>query len=107
MAEPTPTAANPGGAWYDPLANLAFRALDGYTKLQEVKASAKPNNATVRRPEDINPATGTPYGVQHTGTAGVSTSTLPPWLLPVALIGGGLILVLALVGLGRGRGKGD
>ena len=92
----TPTAANPGGAWYDPLAALALAGLDAYTKTQEVKASSKPNNVTVLRPEEVNPATGTVAGVTPTGSAGVATSTLPKWVIPSA-IGAGVLVVLALV----------
>ena len=96
MAENTPTAANPGGAWYDPLASLALKGLEAYTRVQEVKASSKPNNVTVLRAEDLNPKTGTVEGVTHTGSAGVSASKLPAWVLPVS-IGAGVLLLLALV----------
>jgi hypothetical protein len=99
MADPvTPPA---GGNWYDPFTNLALKGLEAYTKVAEVKASQKPNNVTVYRTEDLDPATGKPYTVKPTGTVGVSTpSAVPAWLWPVALVGGGLVLVIVLV---RGR----
>lgn len=99
MADPvTPPA---GGNWYDPFVNLALKGAEIYGKVVEVKAASKPNNATVLRAEDINPATGKPYGVTPTGTAGVTTSTTPAWLLPVAIGGGVLVLLLAVLGLRR------
>lgn len=93
----TPTPANPGGAWYDPLAALALKGLDAYTKVQEVRASTKPNNVTVLRPEEVNPNTGTVAGTTPTGSAGVTHSAMPAWLLPVAIGGGVLLLALALL----------
>lgn len=93
----TPTASNPGGAWYDPLAALALKGLDAYTKVQEVKAGTKPNNVTVLRPEEVNPSTGNVAGVTPTGSAGVKTSALPAWVVPLSIGGGVLLLALALL----------
>ena len=99
MADPiTPPA---GGNWYDPFTNLALKGLEAYTKIAEVKASQKPNNVTVYRNEDLDPATGKPYTVKPTGSVGVSTpSAVPAWLWPVAIGVAVLGLVLLLV---RGR----
>lgn len=102
MADPTTPPA--GGKWYDSLVNLALKGADVYGKIQEVKASTKPNNVTVYRDEEINPATGKPYGVQPTSSAGVSTpSATPAWILPVSIGGGILIIVLVVLGLRSGK----
>ena len=98
MAENTPPAT---GGWFDSLVNVALKGAEVYGKVQEVKASTKPNNVTVYRNEDINPRTGTGYGVAPTGSAGVSTSRVPAWVLPVSIVGGVLLLVLGLGFLGR------
>ena len=99
MAENTPPAT---GGWFDSLVNVALKGAEVYGKVQEVKASTKPNNVTVYRNEDINPRTGTGYGVTPTGTAGVTPpSSLPAWVLPVSIVGGVLVLVLGLGFLGR------
>jgi hypothetical protein len=102
-----PVTPPPEGKWYDPFVNLALKGAEIYGKIQEVKASSKPNNYTVYRPEEVNQTTGRPYGVQATGSAGVTQpGAMPPWLFPVAIGVGVLVLVLALLPSLR-RGKGD
>jgi|GEM_PF-6787040 hypothetical protein len=101
MAETTTSSPAPASNWYDPLVNLALKGAEIYGKVVEVKSASKPNNVTVLRAEDIHPATGKPYGVTPTGSAGVTTSTTPAWLLPVAIGGGVLVLLLAVLGLRR------
>lgn len=101
MATPAPAPAPASSNWFDSLVNVALRGAEVYGKVQEVRAASKPNNVTVYREEDVNPATGKPYGVTATGTAGVAVSKTPAWVLPVSIVGGVLLLVLSLGFLSR------
>jgi hypothetical protein len=96
MATPAPAPAPASSNWFDSLVNVALRGAEVYGKVQEVRAASKPNNVTVYRDEEVNPATGQPYGVTATGTAGVAVSKTPAWILPVSIVGGVLVLVLGL-----------
>lgn len=95
QVETTPTASEKN-TWFDALAGYALQGAEIYTRITEAKAAAKPNNTTVYRAEDAT-------GAKATGTASTAAQTgkIPAWVLPVSIVGGGLLLVLAFLGLRR------